>query len=65
MEAAFGEFMNLKSDKIRHFYCVLVLPDNFVKHHVRYILDMLFMKLGFKSIFVHTESVMATYAMAT
>jgi actin-related protein 8 len=43
---------------------VLVLPDNFVKHHVRYILDMLFIGMGFKAIFVHTESVMATYGMA-
>lgn len=56
--------MNLSPDKIKHFFCVLVLPDNFVKHHVRYILDMLFCKLRFKSIFVHTESVMASYAMA-
>ena len=56
--------MNLKADKVKQFYCILVLPDNFVKHHVRYLLDLLFGKMGFKAIFVHTESVMATYAMA-
>jgi len=36
----------------------------FVKHHVRYIVNMLLGKLRFKSIFIHNESVMATYAMA-
>jgi len=43
---------------------VLVIPDSFVKHQVRYLLDILFAKMGFKSVFLHTESVMATYAMA-
>jgi len=64
LEASFAQFMNLKADKVKQFYCILVLPDNFVKHHVRYLLDLLFGKMGFKAIFVHTESVMATYAMA-
>ena len=56
--------MNLQADKIKHFFCVLVVPDNLPKHHVRYLLDMLFVKMKFKAIFVHNESVMASYAMA-
>ena len=43
---------------------MLILPDSFIKHHVRYLLDMIFVKMGFKSAFLHLESVMATYAMA-
>lgn len=42
----------------------MIIPDLFVKHHVRYIVNMLLSKLRFKSIFIHNESVMTTYAMA-
>jgi len=41
-----------------------VIPDLFVKQHVKYLINMLVAKMGFKSIFIHQESVMATYAMA-
>ena len=43
---------------------VLVISDSFVRHHVRHMLNMLFAKMGFKSAFVHVESVMSSYAMA-
>ena len=56
--------MNLTADRVKHFFCVLVIPEHMVKHQVRYLLDMLFVKMKFKAIFVHNESVMATYAMA-
>ena len=56
--------MHLEPSEFKHFNVVLILPDFFVKHHVRYLLDMLFIKMGFKSVFLHLESVMATYAMA-
>mmetsp|Transcript_13269 Transcript_13269/g.13069 ORF Transcript_13269/g.13069 Transcript_13269/m.13069 type:complete len:175 (+) Transcript_13269:232-756(+) len=36
----------------------------FVKHHVRALLNLVLGKMKFKSAFVHTESVMVTYAMA-
>lgn len=36
----------------------------FVKHHLRYVVQMLLGKMRFKSLFMYTESVMATYAMA-
>ena len=64
LEAAIKEKMGLHADKFCHFNLVLVIPDQFVRHHVRYLLGMLFGKMGFKSAFVHVESVMATYAMA-
>lgn len=47
------------------FQCILVIPDIFVKHHIRYMINMVLGKMRFKGIFVHLESVMATYAMAT
>lgn len=36
----------------------------FVKHHVRYVVNMLLAKMEFKSLFIHNESIMSTYAMA-
>lgn len=56
--------MGLANDKLKFFNAVIVIPDSFVRHHVRYILNMIFAKMGFKSAFVHVESVMASYAMA-
>jgi len=43
---------------------ILVLPDTFPRQHSRYLLDMLFVKMGFKAILLHQEAVMATYSMA-
>ena len=64
LTTAIKDTMHLAPVNFKHFNVVLILPDTFVKHHVRYLLDMLFIKMGFKSCFIHLESVMATYAMA-
>ena len=58
------EKMGLTQDKFKYFSVVLVIPDSFIRHHVRHLLNLLFAKMGFKSAFVHVESVMASYAMA-
>lgn len=55
--------MKLPPQNLRHFSSILVVPDSFCKIHVRYLINMIF-NLGFKSVFIHQESVMATYAMA-
>jgi|TARA_B110000285_G_C14866789_1_gene487219 actin-related protein 8 len=55
--------MKLPKANLKHFQCILVIPDSCVKIHVRYMINMLF-DLGFKNMFIHQESVMATYAMA-
>ena len=56
--------MRLYPKNFKHFNVVLVIPDNFIKHHARNLCDTLMFKMKFKSIFVHVESVMATYSMA-
>jgi actin-related protein 8 len=56
--------MRLNKRNIENFNCILVIPDIFVKHHLRYIVSMILTKMKFKSLFMHTESVMATFAMA-
>jgi actin-related protein 8 len=55
--------MHLPEQNFKHFSVILVIPDTCVKIHVRYMINMLY-NLGFKSMFIHQESVMSTYAMA-
>lgn len=49
---AFESDLKLPVENLKHFNCILVLPDTFVKVHARYIINMLF-GLGFKSMFMH------------
>jgi len=55
--------MKLPQENFHHFNVILVVPDTCIKIHVRYLMNMLF-NLGFRSMFLHQESVMATFAMA-
>ena len=64
LEAAFQEKLGLAADKLCHFGVVIVIADSFIRHHVRYLLNILFVKMRFRSAFIHLDSVMATYAMA-
>ena len=64
LETHIHKYMRLPKRNIENFNCILVVPDIFVKHHLRYIINMLLAKLKFKSLFIHMESVMATFAMA-
>ena len=56
--------MRLPKRNLEYFNCILVTPDIFVKHHLRNVVNMILGKLKLKSLFLHTESVMATFAMA-
>lgn len=64
LEFSFKRYMRLPKKNLENFNCILIIPDIFVKHHLRYIITMLLGKMKFKSLFMHTESVMATFAMA-
>jgi len=55
--------LKLPAQNFKHFSIILVLPDTFIKVHMRYIVNMFF-SLGFKSMFLHQESVLASYAMS-
>ena len=56
--------MKLPKKNFEQFSCILIVPDMYARYHLRYIVNMIMGKLRFKSLFIHTESVMATYAMA-
>eukprot|EP00347_Sterkiella_histriomuscorum_P001948 403370052 len=64
LEFAFKKYMGLPTKNINYFNCILIIPDMFVRHHVRYMTNMILGKMEFKSIFIHNESIMSSYAMA-
>jgi len=55
-------YLKLPSDKLKHFSCILVIPDQCNKIHWKHLIKNVLL-LGFKSIFVHQESVLASYAI--
>jgi actin-related protein 8 len=63
IEKSIETYMHLPIKNLKHFSCILVIPDTCVKVHWKYIAKMLF-EMGFKQMFVHLESIMATYALA-
>lgn len=64
LEVVLWKYLRLHKKNYEHFNVILIIPDMFVKHHLKYMVSMILGKMRFKSIFLHTESVMATYAMA-
>lgn len=63
IEKSIERDMKLPAKNFEHFNCILVIPDQCVKIHTRQMVTALF-ELGFKSMFLHQESVLSTYAMA-
>lgn len=61
---ALNKHLKIPYENLVHFNCILVIPDTSIKTHIRYLINMLFLQLGFKALFIHQESVMAAYAMA-
>ena len=64
LEKSLYQYMRLPKKSFENFNCILIIPDIYVKHHLRYIVNMILAKMKFKSLFMHTESIMATFAMA-
>ena len=58
------KFIKIPRKNLKHFSLILVVPDQFNKIHTRLIVNTLFERACFKSILLHQESVLATYAMA-
>lgn len=57
-------YLKIPRANLKHFNCILVLPDCFNKVQARCLVSMLFEQLGFKSMLLHQESVLASYAMS-
>ena len=46
------------------FNCIVILPDIFIRRHMKMLVHSLFHSIGFKKIYLHLESVMACFGTA-
>uniref|UniRef100_A0A8C5RZY0 Actin-related protein 8 n=1 Tax=Laticauda laticaudata TaxID=8630 RepID=A0A8C5RZY0_LATLA len=46
---------------LKYYRCILLIPDIYNKQHVKEIVNMILLKMGFSGIIVHQESVCATF----
>jgi len=46
------------------FNCILIVPDIFIRKHVKMLIHSIFLRIGFKKLYIHLESVMACFGTA-
>ncbi|KAM4721654.1 actin-related protein 8 isoform 1-T4 [Rhinophrynus dorsalis] len=46
---------------LKYYRCILLIPDIYNRQHVKEMVNMILMKMGFSGVIVHQESVCATY----
>lgn len=51
--------MKIPEKEWKTFSCVIVLPDVFIRKHVKNMVFMIFRKIGFNRLYMHLESVLA------
>ena len=56
--------LKIPEEDWNNFNCILVLPDVFVRKHIKSLISTLFTKLYFKKMYVHLESIMACFGTA-
>jgi actin-related protein 8 len=46
------------------FNCILIVPDIFVRRHIKMLVHSIFDRIGFRKLYIHLESVMACFGTA-
>lgn len=46
---------------LKYYRCILLVPDIYNRQHIKEVVNMLLLKMGFSAIIVHQESVCATF----
>ena len=57
-------YLHIPAPNFEHFACVLAIPDLLNKKFVRCLMHLLTRRLRFRSVFLHQESVLATFGAA-
>ncbi|KAM3130902.1 hypothetical protein pb186bvf_017014 [Paramecium bursaria] len=47
--------------EVQDYYCILIIPDVFQRNQIKALIDMLLRQIGFKGIYIHLESVLASF----
>jgi actin-related protein 8 len=53
--------LKIPQGNFQYFNCVLAIPDLLNRREVKHYLNLTLKMLGFKSVFIHQESVLATF----
>ncbi|XP_071810332.1 actin-related protein 8-like [Asterias amurensis] len=65
LETIWGAVLQQKLDipikDLKHYRAILVIPDIYHRPHVKELMNLLLLRLGFGAAIVHQESVLATY----
>uniref|UniRef100_A0A6I8QMP6 Actin-related protein 8 n=1 Tax=Xenopus tropicalis TaxID=8364 RepID=A0A6I8QMP6_XENTR len=55
------KMLEIQLKDLKYYRCILLIPDIYNRQHVKEMVNMLLMKMGFSGIIVHQESVCAMY----
>ncbi|XP_015671693.1 actin-related protein 8 [Protobothrops mucrosquamatus] len=58
---AIQKYLEISLKDLKYYRCILLIPDIYNKQHVKEIVNMILLKMGFSGIIVHQESVSATF----
>lgn len=65
LRKSISEKLRIPQKNFKYFRCVVALPDMINKKEVKHIANLMLKILGFRSLFFHQESVLATFGTAT
>ncbi|KAM4651538.1 actin-related protein 8 [Discoglossus pictus] len=55
------KLLEIQLKDLKYYRCILLIPDIYNRQHVKEMVNMILLKMGFSAIIVHQESVSATY----
>ncbi|KAJ8265187.1 hypothetical protein COCON_G00142860 [Conger conger] len=58
---AVQKFLEIPLKDLKYYRCILLVPDIYNRQHVKELVNMLLVNMGFSAIVVHQESVCATF----
>ncbi|NP_001001400.1 actin-related protein 8 [Danio rerio] len=58
---ALQKLLQIPLKDLKYYRCILLIPDIYNRQHVKEIVNMLLVKMGFSAVVVHQESVCATF----
>ncbi|XP_053480700.1 actin-related protein 8 isoform X3 [Ictalurus furcatus] len=58
---AIQKLLEVPLKDLKYYRCILLIPDIYNRQHVKAVLNMLLVKMGFSAIIVHQESVCAAF----
>ncbi|TSL97238.1 Actin-related protein 8 [Bagarius yarrelli] len=58
---AIQKLLEVSLKDLKYYRCILLIPDIYIRQHVKEVVNMLLVKMGFSAIIVHQESVCAAF----